>query len=94
VKDSASRRGDLIAAIIALIDFAVSYLMMFCNLVAFRASNTIRKPMGFNPFKASIIIQELMVKIFHGISSHFVCVHCLLPPKNYNTAQGVHDVKG
>jgi len=89
VKYGVSQRGYLVSAIIALINWSPVNFMVFSNLIANRAMNTIGIAMVLNPLKTGLVIWELLVEIF---SSKFI--HLCIPLYNYIITQEIHDVKG
>jgi hypothetical protein len=72
VEDSASNGVDLMPTVIALIAWATSDLVVLSHLLAIKAVNAIRVTMVFNPLKASIVIGELIIKVFNSVFSHFL----------------------
>ena len=71
MKYCTSRRVHMVSAIITRIARMLGNLMMFCNLLAGRAFNAIRKSLILKPFQARIIINKFPIKIIDCISLHF-----------------------
>ena len=71
MEDSSSGRINFMPAEIAFIARPFGYLIVLCNLRAGRAFNTIGKAIILEPFKASIVIGEFLVKVFHRVFGLF-----------------------
>jgi len=83
MKDSTRSRINLVVAIVTVIAWAISKLMMLGHSLANWALNALRPAMVFNPFKASIVIRKSLVKVFDGKLVHSLdfrhFVHCFIP---------------
>jgi hypothetical protein len=88
-----SRRGYMVAAELAGIYFAIGYPVMSSYLLALYAEYALRITCFQKELQTSVIIGELLVKLFYGVFCGF---HFALLTTNYNRSitQNVRVVKG
>lgn len=71
MKDRVRRRMDVVSAMIARVGRTADNPVMFCNLFADFAENSIRIEKVAEPFEAGRVIGKLALHILEGEGRHF-----------------------